>query len=74
MTFAPISLTGEKLEEINHYGIDYWATYFDTHNNLSDKIKRVLSNIYFRLGIVFSFTLMGGLIVFIILFNRLRKR
>ena len=80
MAFEPVSLTDEKLEEIDHYGIDYWTTYFDTPNNLSapnnlsDKIKRVLSNIHFRLGIIFSFTLMGGLIVFIILFNKLRKR
>ncbi|MEA3313859.1 MAG: hypothetical protein U9Q18_05740 [Caldisericota bacterium] len=74
MTFEPISLTGEKLEEIDHYGIAYWTIYFDAHNSLLDKIQRVLSNIYFRLGILFSFTLMSGLIVFIILFNKLRKR
>lgn len=79
VTFAPISLTDEKLEEINHYGIDYWATYFGgqegrTHSTLSDKIQRVLTNIYFRLGIVFSFTLIGILIGGFILFNKLRKR
>lgn len=74
MTFAPISLTGEELEEMNHYGVGYWATYFDAHNELSAKIQRVFANIYFRIGIAFSFTFIGGLIVFIILFNKLRKR
>ena len=79
MTFAPISLTGEELEEINHYGIDYWATYFceqegSAQSKLSYKIQRVLTNIYFRLGIAFAFTLIGILIAGFILFNKLRKR
>jgi hypothetical protein len=74
VTFTPISLTGEKLEEIKHYDIDYWATYFGERNKLSAQIQKLLTNIYFRLGIVFSFTLIGGLILFIILFNKLRKR
>jgi hypothetical protein len=79
VTFEPISLTGEKLEEINHYGIDYWATYFceqegSAQSKLSYKIQRVLTNIYFRLGIAFSFTLIGILIAGFIFFNKLRKR
>ena len=79
VTFAPISLTGEKLEEIDHYGINYWATYFgeverSAHSKLLAKIQRALTNIYFRLGIMFSFTLIGIFIGVFFFLSKLRKR
>ena len=33
VTLTPISLAGAELESIEHYGIDYWTTYF---SNLSE--------------------------------------
>lgn len=73
VTFTPISLTGEKLEKMNHYGISYWMAHFGAHDQQSAKIPGMLTNIYFYLGIIFSVTIMGILRGGFILFNRLRK-
>ena len=81
VTFIPISLTDKELEDISHYGIDYWANYFGAQEDqqvsifqlLWIKIHSVLTSIVFYLGIAFSFTLIGIAIGGLILFKKVRK-
>lgn len=84
VTFTPISLTGQELEEIDHYGIDYWSNYFSTQapqapqasifETLWAKVRSVLSNIVFYLGIAFSVALAVTAAVGLIILRKVRAR
>jgi len=57
VTFTPLSLTGETLEAIDHYGPDYWTSHFEQITdikgiNKSARVRDVLSAKTFWAGVI----------------------
>lgn len=70
VTFSPISLSGEKLEEMDYYGVDFWTTYFSEQEK---RIQKVSMDIHSFFGINLISAIIGGLSA-IILLKKIRKR
>ena len=80
VTFKPLSLTGQELDDLSYYGTNYWTLYFNgTTNNdgvykYIGKTDRAIRNIYFQFGFVLSLVLVSICIGGLILHNRIMKK
>ncbi|MFC1991169.1 metallophosphoesterase family protein [Chloroflexota bacterium] len=68
VTFTPVSLTGEEMADMQHYGIDYWEEWRGSiFSRLQEKARKVLTSIFFQLGIAFTLTglviITGGFVI-----------
>lgn len=79
VTMAPVSMVGQRWQDISHYGLDYWSNYFNTKTpppsfseTLWAKVRSVLSNIVFYLGIAFAIVLAAIIAVIVIVVRRIR--
>jgi hypothetical protein len=65
VTFTPVSLTGQKMYPVAHYGLKYWENYFQvkTGSNWRGKISRMLRHKYFRAGVLTSYLFLGSAIL-----------
>ncbi|MDE4907725.1 metallophosphoesterase [Methanogenium marinum] len=70
----PISLTGNDLSNIDTFGIEFWENHFlDISNTetISARILRIINNLYFKLGILFTICILGVFFIFIWRYRKL---
>jgi hypothetical protein len=67
VVFIPVSLTGQELQPVEHYGLEYWRNYFRSESNgptwMETRLE-MLRHRYFWTGILAAFLLLG-LFVFV---------
>ena len=66
-TFIPVSLTGEELNPVEHYGLEYWRNFFAVESSPTwiQKRLRMLKHRYFWTG-VFAACVFWGLFTLIL--------
>ena len=57
LTFKTVSLSGEKIEVLEHYDVNYWDNYFGQKNKIMDKLMNIFKHRYFHFGIIFNLIL-----------------
>jgi hypothetical protein len=71
--FLPISLTGEKLNNIEHYGVKYWLNYFHNDSIVIRyylKIKKMMLHKYYWMG---AFTFISIITIMLLLYYIKKK-
>ncbi|MFC1716540.1 metallophosphoesterase family protein [Candidatus Poribacteria bacterium] len=62
VTFIPVSLTGQEMQPVEHYGLEYWKEHFDakvSEPKWTEKWLRILRHRYFWAGIFVAYLSMG---------------